>query len=191
MTKATPFIDTAKGYLALLAQELAAVYRKRIPASREPRHLMLLAPFLPPFTNGGVYRPMSWVQHAAENNWKISVLTRPFDGPETESGRYLADQMPSGINIGFARTLPLKPSWKFFPRVDGDFLSALGSVNVGLELVGYQPPSVILATGPKFDFFITAFYLAKMFGSKLVLDYRDEWTQNPFSFVQCGNSDRF
>ncbi len=38
--------------------------------------------------------------------------------------------------------------------------------------------------------FVAAFWVANHFGAKLVLDYRDEWTQCPFDFVAKGRDDR-
>jgi len=47
-----------------------------------------------------------------------------------------------------------------------------------------------LASGPGFAGFVAAYYMARTWGAKLVLDYRDEWTECPFPFVKPGLTDR-
>jgi len=50
---------------------------------------------------------------------------------------------------------------------------------------------VVLASGPPFHSFVAGYYLAQAYRCRLVLDYRDEWTECPFDFVEADGSDRF
>src|SRR5690606_33567275 len=52
-------------------------------------------------------------------------------------------------------------------------------------------PKVVIATGPPFHSFVAGVLLSRMWRVPLVLDYRDEWTECPFPFVQLGNADHF
>jgi glycosyltransferase involved in cell wall biosynthesis len=52
-----------------------------------------------------------------------------------------------------------------------------------------DPPGVIVASGPPFHSFVAARYIARRTGAPYVLDYRDEWTECPFGFVDTGNAD--
>ena len=54
-----------------------------------------------------------------------------------------------------------------------------------------EPPGVVIASGPPFHNFVAAYYIARFFGAKLVLDYRDEWTEGTREFVELGNLDRY
>jgi glycosyltransferase involved in cell wall biosynthesis len=46
-----------------------------------------------------------------------------------------------------------------------------------------DPPEMIVASGPPFHNFLAASLLARRFRSRLVLEYRDEWSENPFDWV--------
>jgi hypothetical protein len=99
--------------------------------------------------------------------------------------------MPEKANVSVMHEVDLRPSWSLFPRTDGTFLGALGAIASGNTIIRTHGIPVIVATGPSFDVFIAAYYLSRMHGVPLVLDYRDEWTQNPFSMVRPGNSDAY
>jgi len=47
-----------------------------------------------------------------------------------------------------------------------------------------------MATGPPFHTFIAGHLAARYFGVPLILEYRDEWTECPFEFVNAGPADR-
>jgi glycosyltransferase involved in cell wall biosynthesis len=190
----TTLRDTLRGYGVLARYESRAIrgaLAARSDALLKRRRVLLIAPFLPPYDNGGVARPLSWLQYARANGWDMAVVTRPFVGEQSPSGRYLAERMPGEVQIGLMQELDLRPSWSLFPRTDGTFLGALGAVRSGDALIRAHGATAVVATGPSFDAFVAAFYLSRMHGLPLVLDYRDEWTQNPFSIVQPGNADRF
>ena len=66
----------------------------------------------------------------------------------------------------------------------------LATVSLARRAFHDDPPTVILATGPRFHNFVAAYYIARMFGAKWVLEYRDEWSECPFDFVSAGAADR-
>jgi glycosyltransferase involved in cell wall biosynthesis len=185
-------VDTLAGYRMLLGHEL---HGRLAAARRAPRgkgrHLLLLAPFLPPCDNGGVHRPLSWLRYAERNGWQVHALTHPHAHAVSAAGRYLQAQLPTKADVRVTRPASLRPSWRWFPRTDGDFLSALESVRLAQEIVDEHDVGVVAATGPSFDLFVTALYVARRHRLPLVLDYRDEWTENPFNFIVRGNADRY
>jgi glycosyltransferase involved in cell wall biosynthesis len=83
----------------------------------------------------------------------------------------------------------LRPSYRAFPSVDGGFLNALAISDVVDHELANDPPGVIVASGPPFHSFVAARYIARRTGAPYVLDYRDEWTECPFGFVDLGNAD--
>ncbi|MEQ8396050.1 glycosyltransferase [Thalassobaculum sp.] len=189
---ATAIRDTSIGYGHWLGAEVrAAVPGRLAPAATERPHALVIATSLPPRFDGGVFRPLSWLRYASENGWRISALTRAAAGDETDGGRQLAATIPDDVAIHEAKPLDLEPSQRLFFQVDGGFLTALAMYRAGLEAFAGAPPSVVVATGPRFSSFIAGYLLARRFGSQLVLDYRDEWSENPFGFVQQGRDDRW
>jgi glycosyltransferase involved in cell wall biosynthesis len=61
--------------------------------------------------------------------------------------------------------------------------------DTALKTLASDPPGVIVASGPPFHSFVAARYIARALGAPYVLDYRDEWTECPFEFVEKGNAD--
>jgi hypothetical protein len=184
-------LDTAMVYLTLCSLEIRT-YRHNKLATNE-KQVLVLASALPPHVTGGSYRPMSWAKYASSNNWRITFLTKDLNTPlqNSKAGEHLANQMKGQSEIFRVKKPRLNPSWKLLPKVDGSFLDALATISLGLKLFNNNKPSVIVATGPSFDYFIAAYYLSKILGVPLVIDYRDEWTENPFPFVNKGKIDEY
>ena len=154
------------------------------------RDLLLLAWLFPPIISGGVYRPLSLVRYGTELGWKISVICGTVWDKPTTAGSYLLQFVPKEVALWRLKDANHHPSYLWSPRISGGFDNALRIFSVGKKVLQDNPPATILATGPPFHSFVAAYYLARYFRSKLVLDYRDEWTECPFDFVQLGNADR-
>jgi hypothetical protein len=191
ITFAKTVLDTLTVYLTLSYFELRKYSPKKLATSQN--QVLVLASALPPHVTGGSYRPMSWAKYASSNNWRITFLTKDLKSPlqNSKAGEHLANQMKGQSDIFRVEKSKLTPSWKLLPKVDGSFLDALATISLGLKLFNNNKPSVIVATGPSFDYFIAAYYLAKILDIPLVLDYRDEWTENPFPFVNKGKTDEY
>ncbi|HZD26259.1 MAG TPA: glycosyltransferase [Alphaproteobacteria bacterium] len=181
--------DTALGYWRWFEAELGSVWYGRTAVPSATRHVLVIATSLPPRFDGGVFRPLSWMRYAAENGWRISAVTRSCAGAITDAGLQLATMIPAEAKVCYAPPLPLLPSRRLFVQVDGDFLTALALYRAGVRTMAAEPPAVVVATGPSFAAFIAGFLLARRFAARLVLDYRDEWSENPFAFVQTGRND--
>lgn len=151
---------------------------------------LLLAWAFPPAITGGVYRPLSWARYSSCKGWNLSVLAGPNTTSPSLPGLLLLENLPQEVDIWRINpnTAP-RPSYKFFPRVDISLIDGLNMVKTAMHQLIDAPPKVIIASGPPFHSFIAAFYLSRIFGSKLVLDYRDEWTLCPFTIVNKGNWD--
>lgn len=182
--------DTAIGYAEWVHAEAQSTWRAIKPPARPERHALVVATSLPPRFDGGVFRPLSWLKYAAENGWRISATTRSPYGAITEAGLQLLATVPSDVRLLYALPVDLAPSHRLFQQVDGGFLTALSFYTVAVETLANDPPSVVVATGPGFASFVAGRLLARQFGSRLVLDYRDEWSENPFEFVLRGRDDR-
>lgn len=153
------------------------------------KHLLLLAWWFPPELSGGVYRPLSIVRAAVQEGWDVTVVCGPDPERLSEAGQYLNDQLPKSVTVVRVRKSKLKPSYRLCPRIDGGFETALETFIHVIDVLKTKP-SIVFASGPPFHNFVSAYYLSKHYDAPYALDYRDEWTDCPFSFVQLGNRDR-
>ena len=160
------------------------------PGGPSNRHALLLAWALPPIINGGVYRPTSFLKYGSELGWRMSAISGPVTEDSGEAGRYLLDTIPEAVRIHRLDRPVLRPSWRFSPQLDGGFLNALATAQLAFRIFKDDPPAVVIASGPPFHNFVAAHFIARFFGAKLVLDYRDEWTEGMREFIQLGNVDR-
>lgn len=188
MTSVRTLIDTA-----VLSAQWLRLERPGAGISsgtRPGRHLALLASALPPSSNVGVLRPLSFMRYACSVGWRIDAFCSDPPITQRQHGDELLARVPREATLHVVPTSVREPSYRFFPRVDGAFANALAYARYVNTLLANDPPHVVLASGPRFFTFVAALFAARRFGAPLVLDYRDEWTECPFDFVQKDGSDR-
>jgi len=120
----------------------------------------------------------------------VSVICNAEPEVIGSAGRHMLDYVGSAARILRVAATTLRPSSRAFPNVDGGFLNALRMTDVALTAFAEDPPGVILASGPPFHSFVAARYIGRALSAPYVLDYRDEWTQCPHTFVEKGNADQ-
>ena len=185
--------DTIRAYGAWLGAEIET-RRPITRAIRDDRHALIVAWSLPPLFSGGTPRPCSFLRHAGEFGWRVTALGGPMPANPTPAGLAAQAALPPGLNTLRSTEPSLRPSHRLFDRlveIDGSLLDAIGLYRAGLAGLGDDPPAVVLASGPPFSVFVAGLFLARAFGARLVLDYRDEWTENPFDFVDLHRLDRW
>lgn len=183
--------DTLAGYgwwLKVIIESMAGS-KSKMPAGRE-RRLVLIASDLPPYVSGGIYRPLSLIEYGIREGWKITAITTAIRDSAPPIGAGLLNLVSKKAEVLRIAPPQLALSYKWYPRVNGNFINALAVFSEAKQHLKNNIPSVIMATGPKFNSFIAAYYLSRYFKAKLVLDYRDEWTECPFKFIENGNVDR-
>ncbi|MEZ5490782.1 MAG: glycosyltransferase [Gammaproteobacteria bacterium] len=153
--------------------------------------VLLLAWLFPPKISGGVYRPVSLVRYGKERNWRVNVISGAYHGDPTEAGNYLLKSLPEQVEVLRVEQSTREPSYRFFPRIDGGFAHIARTFFLARIKYRNSPPSIVMGTGPVFHNFVAAYFLAKFFRAKLVLEYRDEWTESPFDFIDVGNVDKY
>lgn len=146
------------------------------------RRLVILTWEFPPQVTGGVYRPLSFARHSAASGWQVEVVCGPPASPASEAGRHLADLLPSSVAVTRVAADRGPHPWPL-PKIDGGILNALSLFEAAAKRIAPGESGVILASGPPFANFVAGLWLARRTGWKLALDYRDEWTQTPFKFV--------
>ena len=145
-------------------------------------------PALLPSSTAGVYRPLSFARHAAASGWQVEVVCGPAASPPSEAGRYLTNLLPSSVSVTRVAADQGPHPWPL-PKIDGGIINAL-SLYEAAARIDPGEAGVILASGPPFANFVAGYWLARRTGWRLVLDYRDEWTETPFRFVQKDGPNR-
>ncbi len=176
--------DTARLYanwLKVITQSHLSAFKKQ--TRHKHKSLLLIASHLPPNSGGGVFRPLSFLKNAPANQWACEAFALDFPVDNPEAGKLLLKSIPSQIPVTRIPLNSLTPSWALSPRIDGGFNNSLNMFQAVIQQASSKP-DVVLATGPSFNSFLSGYYLSKFFRSPLVLDYRDEWTLCPFSWIE-------
>lgn len=162
---------------------------KKSTFDKKNKHLLFLAWWFPPEISGGVYRPLSIARAAVQEGWDVTIVCGPEPQEVSAAGQYLIDMLPKSVSLIRLNKSALRPSCRLSERVDGGFETALENVLSVIRKLKYRP-TVVVASGPPFNNFVSAYYLSLHYQVPYALDYRDEWTDCPFDFVQAGKSDR-
>lgn len=188
MTSLATLVDTAVMGAKWLRLERPRL--RRATRSRTGRHLALFAWALPPSSNVGVHRTLSFIRYGCQRGWRIDAFSSEPPATQRQHGEELLARVPREASIHVVPASSREPSYRIFPRVDGGFTNALLYAQTAIEAMANDPPDAVLASGPRFFAFVSALFVARRFGVPLVLDYRDEWTECPFEFVQKSGRDR-
>lgn len=177
--------STEFAYLALahifIKSILVSSFRKR-PKSK--KNLLLLAWLFPPMISGGVYRPTALVKYARKTNWNISVIAGPMPTKPSDAGKALSDQIPKEIKVQYLGGARWKSDLERPWEIDGGIINAVQVFKEAKNICNSEPPAIVMASGPPFHNFIAATLLSYYFKARLVLEYRDEWSECPFEFVK-------
>ncbi len=184
-------------FAAIRLRLLAARARRRWKESPAGGHHVLLVSWdFPPMDPTGAHVPSSFARHAVLCGWDVTVICGPCPEEPTAAGLELAESIPPAVQVHHAAQLPVKGFFahplikKALPAVDGGYLTAVAMTETALRCLT-QPPSVVIASGPRFSNFLAARWLSQVLGVKLVLQYRDEWTVNTPAFVQNSAEDQW
>lgn len=181
-------MDTVRARAIWLQMRLPG-RRRRLAGSVDGMRVGLLVVRFPPEIGSGVYRPTSFARYAAEAGNHVTVVAARARQRPNEPGQYLAGHIPARVSVYRA-----EPQAQFafpgaVPVLAGGFLDMLDLYTTADRTFRDRPPDVIVATGPQFYTHIAAHRLAAKYRCPLVLDYRDEWTECPFDFVQVSDLD--
>lgn len=173
-------------YLALLGRPKTT--RQAFGSTPEQaglRHALLLS-FFPPMITGGVYRPLSWAKYAHRSKWRVDVLTSHAGDPDSAPAQALLNEVPADVRVCRPEIRELLPAWNVTQKIemDGGLINVLCLAEWGFQNLLDKPVDVVIASGPPFSYFMAGYFISKRLGRPLVLDYRDEWSENPFSFVE-------
>lgn len=179
-------IDTLK--LLKINIKLSTIPRPPIDRESHP-NLAIFAWALPPNSNAGVFRPLSFIKYGERLGWHISAFHAPAPSNQSQNGHSLLLQIPEQAQLHSVPPSRLRPSYRLTPQIDGGYCNALEMALYAITELSESPPDAVLASGPPFHTFVAANFVAKHFGVPLILDYRDEWTECPFDFVSKNSDD--
>lgn len=148
------------------------------------KRMLLLAWLFPPEISGGVYRPTALLKYGVNDAWRCTVLAGPAPATPSAAGVFLSSQIPAHVHVERQPRLKYTRQHALLPQIDGGMLNVIEGYRRGIALHRAAPPSIVLASGPPFHNFLAATLLARRFRARLVLDYRDEWSESPFEWVQ-------
>jgi glycosyltransferase involved in cell wall biosynthesis len=155
-------------------------------AYKKERSVCLLAGTFPPNAGGGAFRPLSIAKYGEDFGWKINVICPPIPRVVNDAGLYLLSSLPKSVKIFRLPESASEASFRLLPKIDGGFINVLNTFAYSSRVFVHKRPTVIIASGPPFHNFVAGYYMARYFHAKLILDYRDEWTENPLLFVDAG-----
>lgn len=161
---------------------------QRSPLPSGPPRLLVLCRTFPPALDGGVYRLVALITAARARGWEIDIVTRQPPESLSAAGQELAGRVPEGVRIRTWERPGSEPIARIAPTIDGGFIEIASILKTARES---PTPNVIVASGPMFSEFVAARTLSNETSAPYVLEYRDEWTTNLFSFVVRGMTDRF
>ncbi|WP_448212543.1 glycosyltransferase [Colwellia sp. MEBiC06753] len=173
-------INTLKIYFKWFSFELRGITPNTQQLPPNLKSALLTSYCLPPQFNSGTHRPASLLKYAHENDWCLTGMTNPNEQDISEAGTELFNELPSKTQIGLFVSHYEPSSWRFTPEVDGGFAKAVALASAIIE----KKPSILIASGPPFYFWIASLWAARVLKIPLILDYRDEWSLCPFNFVQ-------
>lgn len=181
------FLDTIKGYSRIFS-EATRTYPNKCISSSDSRLLILVGEFAPAIA-GGVYRPAALARYAHQAGRDVTVVTAAAPSEPSQAGLALLDYVGTAVHIERFSASGLAPSFRLFPQIDGGMLTALDMVDAAHRRFNGNIPRMIIASGPPFSSFVAGFMLSRNPATKLVLEYRDEWTSCPFDFVSKTSTD--
>jgi len=183
-------MDTARAYAKWGKASLRARLGHSRKAAQGTKHLLLIASDFPPYVSGGIYRPLALTRYAIQHGWRVTVLTYETRDNAFPSGTRLLESVPKEVRVLRIAQPTVVPSYNWFPKIQGEsLLQAIDLFEGAAHVLADDPPSVVMATAPLFYSFAAGRLLSRYFGKKLVIDYRDEWTQWPFGIFTIGRSD--
>ncbi|MFH1755872.1 MAG: hypothetical protein ABIA59_09235 [Candidatus Latescibacterota bacterium] len=168
----------------------------------EMKHLLMIVPFFPPVSGGGVFRPLSFVKYLGRHNWRTTVIA-PKENAFWVVDRSLLQEVPDSCRVirtgslsgqavlsALRRSGPGRGGAQVRSSRGFGWLRKLGNaVLIPDTYVGWYPFAVraakralagarfdaIYSTSPPETSHIIGLKLHKISGLPWVADFRDPW----------------
>lgn len=161
------------------------------------KNVLVIAYYFPPLGGAGVQRPLKFVKYFKEFGWKpvvLSVVDKNYiydNSLLSDIPRYTKIIRVKYFNLikilyGFRR-IKLefigKFILKYFVPIDIHILWAIAGFKRIKKYLKNNHIDVVYVTGAPFSSFLIAYWIKKKFNIPYLLDYRDDWIDNPFSEI--------
>ncbi len=147
------------------------------------KKVLILAYYFPPLGGPGVQRTLGYVKYLKEFGWEPVILTVDESTRFDIKDESLLKEIPEVIKI--ERTHHKYLPWGIraaLHKIPDEFIGWLPSTYFkALEIMKKNDYDVIYTTGPPQTAHLIGYLLKKKTGKPLIVDFRDEWTQNPFN----------
>lgn len=156
-------------------------------------NVLIIAYQFPPMGGSGVQRTSKFVKHLPKFNYEPIVLTRKLDNVSLIDESLLED-IPKGTKIFRTNAYDRSDSSNktdIFSKVlgrkvlipDQARLWAMSLHNIAIELVNEHRIEIIYSTSYPYSDHLLALHIKKQLGDRVkwVCDFRDEWSNNPYT----------
>jgi len=161
----------------------------RMPREPSMKKVLMIAYHYPPLGGGGVFRTLKFTKYLPQFGFQPYVLTVKNPMYVTKDRTLLREISPIvKVFRTFAfehrvlrapRLLNIDLKWFYMPDVNIGWLPF--AVHQGQKIIEKQDIDTIYATALPFTSFLIGYLLKRKTGKPLVLDFRDPWTDNPFT----------
>jgi glycosyltransferase involved in cell wall biosynthesis len=162
------------------------------------KHLLMIVPFFPPMGGGGVYRPLSFVQHLPRYGWRTTVITPAGDAYWIRD-ESLVERVPADCRVIRTRTWSAQawlargrrgqPSGKRSTRGFGAARKVAAAmllpdsyvgwvpfaVRAALDVAARDPADAVYSTSPPESTHLAGLKVHRATGLPWVADFRDPW----------------
>jgi glycosyltransferase involved in cell wall biosynthesis len=152
----------------------------------------------PPNYSTGAILPYEIVKAAARRGWNVQVVAAPEKRGGSDRSLPL-EELPATVAVLRPQLEideiehPVKrPMFRLINAVDGGLDVALLMAEIALARSTFRRPAIVMSSGPDFAGFVAAWLMKWACGAttRLVLQYRDEWTVLPPPYVSTTRSSR-
>ncbi len=168
----------------------------------ERKHLLMIVPFFPPISGGGVFRPLSYVKYLGRFGWRTTVIA-PHASSYWVVDETLLEEVPATCEVVRTRSLSGQAilarlrrrgigerstqvrsthGFKFLRKIGNGLLfpdTYIGwypfAVHAGKRILARETVTAIYSTSPPETSHFVGLKLHKISGLPWVADFRDPW----------------
>lgn len=149
----------------------------------------MIAYHYPPLGGGGVFRTLKFTKYLPQFGFQPYVLTVKNPMYVTKDPTLLKE-IPQEVKVfrtfsfehrvlRAPRLLNIDLKWFYMPDINIGWLPF--AVHAGVKIIKKENIDIIYATSPIWTSLLIGFLLKRKTKKPLVIDYRDPWTDNPFT----------
>jgi glycosyltransferase involved in cell wall biosynthesis len=167
------------------------IYSATFKMAREPsmKKMLMIAYHYPPFGGGGVFRTLKFTKYLPKFGFQPYVLTVKNPMYMIRDPKLLREIPPEAkVFRAFSfehralrvpRLLNIDLKWFYIPDVNIGWLPF--AFHAGVKIIEKEEIDTIFVTAPPFTSFLVGYLLKRKTGKPLILDFRDPWTDSPFT----------